>query len=56
MIGFGGRPVSLGSGAVVSHSDRAVIHFGAPQSEVDDALRSARLRRTGFQVTDRMPS
>ena len=47
---------SLGSGAVQYHEERRIIHFGSPPEDVERALLAHKLRQTGFETTERMPS
>ena len=47
---------SLGSGHVSYHSDRPIVHFASTSGEVELALLAQKLRETGFETTERMPS
>lgn len=47
---------SLGSGQVHYHEARPIVHFGSPGTQTEEADRLTRLRKQGFEVTERMPS
>lgn len=47
---------SLGTGQVEFHADRPVVHFATPPAEVERAFLAHKLRATGFETTERMPS
>lgn len=46
----------LGSGQVDFHEDRPIIHFASPREDIEHALLAHKLRATGFETTERMPS
>lgn len=47
---------SLGSGRIEYHEDRPILHFASSPEEVEAALLAHKLRGSGFQTTERMPS
>lgn len=46
---------SLGSGAVIYHEDRPIIHFGSPDGILADALLGKRIRESGIETTKELP-
>lgn len=47
---------SLGSGQVHYDPDKPLIHFATPPEDVERALLAHKLRQTGFETTERIPT
>lgn len=47
---------SLGSGRVEFHADRSIFHFATPPAEVEQAIQLHRLRESGFETAERIPT